>query len=92
MPRVEVDILTGHHNYAVLRLPGRRSPGVLFQGESLSSLTGDVDEALRLLRSGDHAAAEAQLEALPAHLGSLRAAYVGVLDGAGLPLPFERPA
>ncbi|MEV0563337.1 hypothetical protein [Dactylosporangium sp. NPDC050588] len=92
MARVEVEMMTGQHNYAVLRLPGRRHPGVLVQGDSLSVLAGEVQQALDLLRSGDTAAAEEELAYAANHLAAIVDGYVRVLDAAGMPLPFERPA
>lgn len=35
MKRIEADILTDGGNDAVVRMPGRRFPGVLIQGDSL---------------------------------------------------------
>ncbi|WP_430426199.1 DUF6959 family protein [Phenylobacterium sp.] len=32
-------------NFAVVQLPGRAYPGVVFQGDSLASLIGDIAEA-----------------------------------------------
>ncbi|MEV4517657.1 hypothetical protein AB0K00_52955 [Dactylosporangium sp. NPDC049525] len=92
MARVEVEMMTGQHNYAVLRLPGRRFPGVLVQGDSLSALNDEAQRALALLQAGDTAAAEEELTYVANHLASLIAGYVRVLDGAGMPLPFQRPA
>jgi hypothetical protein len=90
--RVGVEMMTGQHNYAVLRLPGRRFPGVLVQGDALSVLSGEVQRALDLLRSGDTAAAEEELAFAANHLSALVDGYVRVLDAAGMPLPFQRPA
>ncbi|MET7424750.1 hypothetical protein [Dactylosporangium sp. NPDC005555] len=92
MARVEVEMIPGQNNYAVLRLPGRRFPGVLVQGDSLSVLTGEVQRALDLLRSGETAAAEEELAYAASHLAAIVDGYVRVLDAAGMPLPFERPA
>ncbi|GAA3207109.1 DUF6959 family protein [Dactylosporangium siamense] len=92
MARVEVEMMTGQHNYAVLRLPGRRFPGVLVQGDSLSILSGEVQQALDLLRAGDTAAAEEELAYVANHLAELVDGYVRILDAAGMPLPFQRPA
>ena len=85
-------MMTGQQNNAVIRLPGRRFPGVLVQGDSLSVLTGEVQRALDLLRAGDTAAAEEELAFAASHLASLVDGYVRVLDAAGMPLPFQRPA
>jgi hypothetical protein len=37
-------LLTEATNYAVVQLPGRRFPGVVFQGDSLDGLIGDLEE------------------------------------------------
>ena len=89
--RVEVELFTPQHNDAVLRLPGRRFPGVLLQGDSLQTLTEDVERAQQALRGGDIAAAGDELDDLVAHLREVRDMYVAVLDAAGLGLPFNRP-
>ncbi|GAB3846118.1 DUF6959 family protein [Dactylosporangium cerinum] len=91
MARVEVEMMTGQPNYAVLRLPGRRVPGVLVQGDALAVLSGEVQRALDLLREGDTAAAEEELAFAANHLSALVDGYVRVLDAAGMPLPFQRP-
>lgn len=85
-------MMTGQYNNAVLRLPGRRFPGVLVQGDALSVLNAEVQRALALLRSGDTAAAEEELSLVANHLGALVDGYVRVMDAAGMPLPFQRPA
>jgi hypothetical protein len=85
-------MMTGQYNNAVLRLPGRRFPGVLVQGDSLSVINGEVQRALTLLRAGDTAAAEEELALVANHLAGMVDGYVRVLDGAGMPLPFQRPA
>lgn len=85
-------MMTGQHNYAVLRLPGRRFPGVLVQGDALSVINREVQQALALLRGGDAAAAEEELVLVANHLAGLVDGYVRVLDAAGMPLPFQRPA
>ncbi len=85
-------MMTGQYNNAVLRLPGRRFPGVLVQGDSLSVLNGEVQRALELLRAGDSAGAEEELSFVANHLAALVDGYVRVMDAAGMPLPFQRPA
>ena len=41
---IEVDLLTSPGNYAIVRMPGRRFPGVVMQGDSLSILAYDAQE------------------------------------------------
>jgi hypothetical protein len=50
---IEVEALTEQHNYAVIRLPERRFPGVVVQGDSLSILVADLRRALDHLRTGN---------------------------------------
>jgi hypothetical protein len=85
-------MMTGQHNYAVLRLPGRRFPGVLVQGDALSRLNDEVQRALALLRTGDATGAQEELSIVANHLANLVEGYVRVLDASGTPLPFQRPA
>nr|WP_251829139.1 hypothetical protein [Streptomyces sp. ATCC 21386] len=44
MERVEAELFTDPGNDAVVRLPPRRFPGVLIQGDSLSIIRADVAE------------------------------------------------
>ena len=50
MEHVEVELFTDGGNNAVVRMPGRRSPGVVVQGDSLSVIRGavaDIRDACR---------------------------------------------
>ncbi|MGW1608957.1 DUF6959 family protein [Streptomyces sp. NPDC002285] len=53
MDRVEAELFTDGGNDAVVRLPGRRFPGVLIRGDSLHTLRSDVAEATRVCGCGD---------------------------------------
>lgn len=84
-------MLTPQHNDAVLRLPRRRFPGVLVQGDSLHVLVEEVERVQHALNGGDLAGARAELDAVAQRLGQLRDIYISVLDAAGIGLPFTRP-
>ncbi|MEM9552699.1 MAG: hypothetical protein AAGC60_00450 [Acidobacteriota bacterium] len=45
MKKVNVDLLTGQDNYAILKLPDRRFPGALIPGDSLKLLR-DLSESI----------------------------------------------
>jgi hypothetical protein len=92
MERVEVDLHTGQHNFAVLRLPARRFPGVLVQGDSLYALRQQVAEIQSALRAGDLQQAREATDSLGGDLDELLGVYVDVLDAAAIGLPFSRPA
>lgn len=51
--RVEAELFTDGGNDAVVRLAGRKFPGVLIQGDTLSSLRADVAELVELCSAGD---------------------------------------
>lgn len=53
MERIEAELFTDGGNDAVVRLPGRRFPGVLVQGDSLHILRSDVAEVVEACERGD---------------------------------------
>ncbi|WP_442810279.1 MULTISPECIES: DUF6959 family protein [unclassified Streptomyces] len=53
MERVEAELFTDGGNNAVVRLPPRRFPGVLIQGDSLSVIHSEVAEVLEACDQGD---------------------------------------
>lgn len=57
MERVEAELFTDGGNDAVVRLPGRRFPGVLVQGDSLHILRSDMAELAEACERGDLAEA-----------------------------------
>lgn len=88
--RIEVEVFSNTVNAAVVRLPGRRFPGIVVQGDSLSTLASDVRGALDALRAGDTEEASAELESLHRKLETMLAVYEAALDEAGLALPYVR--
>jgi hypothetical protein len=94
--KIEVDMLTPQHNYAVLRMPDRKFPGVVFQGDSLSVLVQDVCElrdGLRLIAAeGDLRAAQDEADLIARHLLDIQSAYEAVLAKHGIRLPYVKPA
>lgn len=49
----QVVLLSRPINFAVVQLPERRFPGVVFQGDTLHSLVRQVEEVARLLKAGE---------------------------------------
>jgi hypothetical protein len=70
------EVMTDTGNWPVVQLPGRRFPGVVVQGDSLSIIVEELNFACAALRRGDPAEAEAELtevlERLTGALGALR--------------------
>ena len=86
---IEVELLSGQPNAAVLRLPLRQYPGILLQGDSLYIIHGMVEEALDAAKAGSP---RDDLVDLPSELDSLVSGYVQAyertLKNHGKPLPY----
>jgi len=77
---VQVELYGHVPNFAVLRLPTRRFPGVLIQGDSLV-LCGQAQAVLAALEGGDLDDARDEARYLVDDLKQRVRAYVDVLDG-----------
>ena len=52
MPKiVPIEVYHEESNFVVLQAPGRRYPGVLIQGDTLTGIVGELNEALQLFDS-----------------------------------------
>ncbi|MEU2111889.1 hypothetical protein [Streptomyces sp. NPDC019507] len=89
MERVEAEVFTDGGNNAVVRLPSRRFPGVLIQGDSLSVLRGDVAEVVEAFDRGDVAEARETAGLLLADLDALLARFSAALKAHEIPLPYR---
>lgn len=83
-----VEIYSDASNQAILRHPGRKFPGVLIQGDTLSILHVEICGALET--DGDKLSEEARidLEHIRDFLGSCLEGYKSVLAKHGIQLPF----
>ncbi|MET7830571.1 hypothetical protein ABZT23_38655 [Streptomyces sp. NPDC005386] len=88
MERVEAELFTDRGNDAVVRLPGRRFPGVLVQGDSLRILSADVAELVELCAAGDLEEARQAASLLQEDLGAKLQRYTDALDAHGERRPF----
>ncbi|CAL9309306.1 MULTISPECIES: DUF6959 family protein [Streptomyces] len=88
MERIEAELFTEGGNDAVVRLPGRRFPGVLVQGDSLHILRSDVDEVMRACERGDLAEARDSAAFLLTNLDALLARYEVALSEHEIPRPY----
>ena len=85
----DVEIYSDASNYAVLRHPGRRFPGCLIQGDSLSILCQVADSVRRLLDEGDIDEACDELDELRSMLWDRLKHYEDVLRQHDIELPFR---
>ncbi|MFE9603652.1 DUF6959 family protein [Streptomyces hokutonensis] len=88
MERVDVELFTDGGNDAVVRLPGRRFPGVLIQGDSLHILRSDVAEVVEACERGDLAEAGESAGLLLAGLDALLARYSVALANHSIQAPY----
>ncbi|MEU9365584.1 hypothetical protein AB0D71_12690 [Streptomyces avermitilis] len=88
MERVEAELFTDGRNDAVVRLPGRRFPGVLIQGDSLHILRSDLAEVVEACERGDLADARDSAGLLLAGLDALLTRYADALREHEIPRPY----
>lgn len=86
--RVEAELFTYGGNDAVVRLQGRKFPGVLIQGDTLSSLQGDVAELIELCTAGDLEEAKYVAGLIHADLREKLKRYTEALEAHGISRPF----
>ncbi|MFD4879410.1 DUF6959 family protein [Streptomyces sp. NPDC058420] len=88
MERIDAELFTDGGNDAVVRLPGRRLPGVLIQGDSLHILRGDVAEVVEACERGDLAEAGEAAGLLLAGFDALLSRYSVALEKHRITLPY----
>lgn len=81
----EVRLLTSAMNYAIVHLPGRQFPGVVFQGDSLDGLIKDL-ECAAAMPDGDQKSEG--LAAIIEDLRGIRNHYEATLANHGFNLPY----
>jgi hypothetical protein len=82
------ELLSKATNYAVVQLPGRKFPGVVFQGDSLHALIVSLSRMrAEAARHGDDEL-NAGFEELSETLGAVMGHYESVCQTKGIPLPY----
>src|SRR5947208_15384020 len=90
MKRIAVELLTDQGNIAVIRVPGRRIPGVVVQGDSLSILVADA-EALAAVTQATPEVHELAQD-LAHEMSRILAYYSEALAEHGIALPYTPTA
>ncbi|MFE8016361.1 DUF6959 family protein [Streptomyces antibioticus] len=88
MDHVEAELYTDGGNDAVVRLPGRRFPGVLLQGDSLHILRNDLAEVAEACERGALTEARHSADLLLTNLDALLTRYEDALRQHGIPRPY----
>ena len=84
-------LLTEPTNYAVVQLPGRKFPGVVFQGDSLHALVVQVTSALAAARKHADKDLNANLEDALELLSDVETRLRTVCDREGIAMPYPTP-
>lgn len=87
--KLEVDVFGEAVNAPVLRPPGRRYPGVLVQGDSLSILCSHTARVLAALDAGRVDDAREEATELHDRLTGYKSVYEGALRAAGVERPYR---
>jgi hypothetical protein len=81
-------LLTDPTNYAILQLPGRKYPSVVFQGDSLHALIAQMQYALAAARKYSDDALNVELEDVLDSLSAAETKLKLVCEAQGLELPW----
>jgi hypothetical protein len=84
------ELLSAPTNYAVVQLPGRKFPGVVFQGDSLHNLLRRVTELRELTEKHADDEVAASLAELSDSLSEVVQHYEDVCANRGIPLPYSK--
>lgn len=85
MERTEVELYDRVGNVAVVRLPGRKVPGIFIQGDSFAIL---ADDGRKLAATAGDDVREPATDLAQA-LAELLAYYASTLTDHGIPLPYH---
>jgi hypothetical protein len=85
---IEVEALTAQHNYAVIRLPERKFPGVVVQGDSLSILVENLRRGVELLREGHASDGLGEIVSVLEFLESAKVGYEAALKAHSIQGPY----
>ena len=85
---IEVEALTEQHNYAVIRLPERKYPGVVVQGDSLSILVANLRRGVEQLRDGQYDDGLDEINEVLEILEGAQHGYETALDAHSIPRPY----
>jgi hypothetical protein len=89
MASIQVELFGDEINANVIRTPGRKFPGIVIQGDSLSVLTSFAKSLVTSLANGEIAQASEDASELCELLNGYKSAYERALEKAGLELPYR---
>ena len=83
-------LLSPAENYAVVQLPGRNYPGIVFQGDSARSLLGQIEAIGRLALKHNDEDLDMEIGDLRQLLSGFIAQYETVCAREGIQLPYQK--
>lgn len=83
-----VKLLSPPTNYAVVQLPGRKFPGVVFQGDSLHQLLVDLRECAARAAGSNDVRLREDLATMTVRMEDVIRGYEHVLTERGIELPY----
>lgn len=86
----DMELLSSASNCVVARHVGRRFPGILIQGDTLSTLVDDVDELIDECNSRDTESAKAIAKNIRSKLEDWLVHYERVLEVNGIDRPYAK--
>jgi hypothetical protein len=81
-------LLTDTANYAIVQLPGRKFPGVVFQGDSLHALIAQVRNTIDLADKYPDQDLDAELKDILELLLAVENKLKSVCDREGISMPY----
>lgn len=87
--KIEVELVGDAVNAAVVKLPWRRFPAVLLQGDSLGNLTATAERLVAALAEGRTGDAGEEASEVRDLLNGYKRAYEHAMGQAGLELPYS---
>jgi hypothetical protein len=90
MEKQELEVYSAASNAAVVRAPGRRFPGVVVQGDTLSTLHAAAAFVAERVRDSADEELAGEAAMVRDRLAGLLAHYEAVLGAHGLGLPYHR--
>ncbi|MCR6660870.1 MAG: hypothetical protein NVV72_16585 [Asticcacaulis sp.] len=85
---MHAELLTGPHNYAVVQLPTRKFPGIVFQGDSLHAMLKNIAGVSLQLKDGQVELAAEELAFIQEQLAEVLSNYETVCKSHRLGLPY----
>jgi hypothetical protein len=90
MEAKEIEVFSEISNYAIVRMPGRKFPGCVIQGDSLSILLNNAERVYSLAMETGNEDLIGEAEVLRDALEERLYHYEGVLRALGIDLPYFR--